>query len=618
MSRQFKEIFEFLRICFAMMSRERALFVALIFLSLCMALTEGLTVTMLVPILETQSTNGQSAFQDMPIIGPVLALFDGHSKTEKLKLVAACLAVVVLCRGIVQYLCTVIAAEIPIRLSKSIMQDTYEAILKAQLSFIYRQKVGNVLNNALRIPSRVSILLGAIADIITHSLVLSFYIAIMLAISVEMTVLSVIFLAGVSLVLRKLSRGPIKAAGIDVTNSEADIEQRLYETMNGTKLIRMVAASGQMSKSFGVALDDNVCARIRSSRYSVLPGPFLTTSAGLFVCALLLGYAFFYPGSPEAWTGTILVFLLVLVRMITPVSAINGARARIINHHHGFLEAQKFKSEAERFAERGGAKTLENIVTGISFEDVNFSYDSDDEPILKSLNLQIGRGKMIALVGPSGAGKSTILSLLARLFDPTSGRIVVDGVDLKELDLQSWRRKLSIVSQDTVIFNDSVAANIAFGSSGVSLDDIKRAASLAAADEFIEQMADGYNTELGDRGVRLSGGQRQRIALARAFLTDSEVLILDEATSELDSLTEQRIRVATESLRTKKTIIAVAHRLSTTREADMIVFMDGGEMKAAGSHAELMQNFAQYRDMFLLQNLNESRQDRQLSAAGGA
>jgi subfamily B ATP-binding cassette protein MsbA len=246
------------------------------------------------------------------------------------------------------------------------------------------------------------------------------------------------------------------------------------------------------------------------------------------------------------------------------------------------------------------ARPFHGVQQAIRFENVHFEYEAG-RPVLENVDVVVPTGSVIALVGPSGAGKSTLADLVARFYDPTSGRITIDDVDLREFRIQSLRAGLGVVSQDTILFHDTVRNNIAYGLANITDADVERSARAANAHEFIEHLPDGYQTVLGERATRLSGGQRQRIAIARAILRDPPILILDEATSALDSESERLVQDAMEQLLRGRTVFVIAHRLSTVRHADQILVMQNGRIVQAGRHDELLSQGGLYRHLYRLQ-----------------
>jgi ABC-type multidrug transport system fused ATPase/permease subunit len=303
--------------------------------------------------------------------------------------------------------------------------------------------------------------------------------------------------------------------------------------------------------------------------------------------------------------GILVIFFVLLFRILSPLSILSISRNNIIIHLDAFREYEAFLKACENAREVDGSKVLESFSGGIDLQDVSFSYTSGGPEVLKNLNFTVPRGHMVAIVGSSGSGKSTIVNLIARLYRPNSGRILIDGEDLNSLSVNSWWRRLGVVTQDIVMTNDTISANLCFGlEKEPPIDQIRAAARLAAVDDWIASLPEGYGTVLGDRGSRLSGGQRQRLALARAFLRDPEVIILDEATSALDTLTERTIQKQLMALARRKTIIAIAHRLSTVRRADSIVVLDQGRVAEVGSHNDLLAKGGIYARMIESQSLD--------------
>jgi ATP-binding cassette, subfamily B, bacterial MsbA len=285
--------------------------------------------------------------------------------------------------------------------------------------------------------------------------------------------------------------------------------------------------------------------------------------------------------------ASLLTFLFILVRLVPMIQDVNGTVA-MLNSLHGSGENIKelLRTDNKTYFQNGTI-AFPGLKQAIEFIGVDFSYEAD-RPILKNIRLSIERGQMTALVGASGAGKSTLADLIPRFYDPTFGLVTIDGVDLRELEIDSFRRKVAVVSQDTFIFNTSVRNNIAYGTEAATEAEIHQAAQLANALDFIKEMPEGFATTLGDRGIRLSGGQRQRIAIARALLRDPEILILDEATSALDSVSERLIQASLEKLAVGRTTIAIAHRLSTIARADKVVVLDKGQIVEQGKYNELL------------------------------
>jgi ABC-type multidrug transport system fused ATPase/permease subunit len=302
-------------------------------------------------------------------------------------------------------------------------------------------------------------------------------------------------------------------------------------------------------------------------------------------------------------TAQLFVLVLCLYRLTAPASRIMQNLVVINSNLDALWRQEDFARSTAAARPADGHRKFERLASDIRFSNISFRYPVSDRNALTDFDLVVRRGEMIALVGPSGAGKTSAVNLLGRLYDPQRGQIAIDGIDLREYDIASWRRRIAVVTQDVTLFNMSVADNLTFGLEGVTRPQLEGAARQAAALGFIEELPEGWDTRLGDRGTRLSGGQQQRLSIARAALRDPELLILDEATSQLDTVTEQSIQRLIESYRGQRTILVVAHRLSTVRRADRIAVMRDGRVIELGSHNELAARDSHYRTMLDAQQL---------------
>jgi subfamily B ATP-binding cassette protein MsbA len=339
---------------------------------------------------------------------------------------------------------------------------------------------------------------------------------------------------------------------------------------------------------------------VRITRLSLLSGP-LTEVLGTVVAVgvLWIGARDVFAGAIDG--GTLITFMVMLMRLLPPLKQLSQAptvAAQSLAAAERLFEVLDEPTEAQRDK---GTKTAATISTALSFEDVGFSYDGNGR-VLDGVSFTARKGEIVALVGPSGAGKSTLVDLIPRFIEPSAGRIAIDGVDTRDLTLPSLRSLTGIVSQDTVLFNDTVRANIAYGAEGkFTQAQVEAAARAANAHQFISELPQGYDTILGERGTRLSGGQRQRIAIARALLIDPPILILDEATSALDTESERLVQEAIDRLLEGRTVFVIAHRLSTIAHASQILVLERGRVVERGTHAQLLQLGGTYKRLHGMQ-----------------
>ena len=412
--------------------------------------------------------------------------------------------------------------------------------------------------------------------------------------------------------------GRIRPLYRDIRQQRSEVDAQSTETFGGMRVVRAFAR--ERSESGRFATGSHLMARQEILTWWWSRG--IELAWALFVpigSALLLWYGGKQVLGGSLTPGDLVLFMTYLVMLLGPMEALASSATNFQTNLAGYDRTLDLLSESPELPDRDGARTLDRTAVrgDISVEGLTFAYPGASENVLTDVSFQARSGEMIAFVGASGAGKTTLSNLIARFFDPTSGRITIDGTDLRDIRLSSWRRLLGVVEQDVFLFDGTVAENIAYADREASRTRIEAAARTACAHDFIAALPQGYDTRVGERGVRLSGGQRQRLAIARAVLADPRVLILDEATSNLDVESEQAIQQGLANLMRQRTSFVIAHRLSTIRHADRIVVLRGGRVAQQGTHDELMQGSGPYRDMVLIQTARpDLRTESRVQAAG--
>ena len=382
----------------------------------------------------------------------------------------------------------------------------------------------------------------------------------------------------------------------------AEIQNILHETITGNRIVKAFGMELWEMNRFRRAAKRLFSANLRSVSVQAISSPLMDALGSVAIALLLLlGRERIKAG--EMTIGSFLSFLIAVFTLYDPVRKF----ALFYNNFQQALGASeeifKFMDAQDDVQEKRRALVLKGFKEGIQFEDVGFAYQSEGEvrQVLHGINLTVQPGEVIAFVGPSGAGKSSLVNLIPRFFDVNAGRILIDGHDLRDVTIASLRAQIGKVTQETVLFNDTVRNNIAYGQPDVPLSRVEEAAKMALAHDFILNMPDGYNTRIGEKGTRLSGGERQRLAIARAILKNAPILILDEATSALDVESEQYVQAALANLMKGRTVFVIAHRLSTVRKASRIAVIEGGMITEIGTHEGLLQQSGTYRRLYELQ-----------------
>ena len=483
---------------------------------------------------------------------------------------------------------------------RDLRNDLQGHLQRLSLSYFHTSRTGVVIS---RVTNDVEYLRNALASgvstFVKDALTLVGAIALAFFASWRLTLLALLILPaasfGLQVVGRKMRRRSARAQ-----ERMGDLTAMLQESTSGARVVRAFGAEAFERERFARANQAFYDAFVRMRRVALLARPM--SEFGLVVVAV----AMLWFGGKEIFQGGSLAphqFVLFVTALLTTISPTKSLAEVSANLHQGVAAAERLFSLLDtktEVPERPLAPALAPFRNRIRYEGVHFAY-GDGPPVLDDVSFEIERGKIVALVGSSGAGKSTVMDLLPRFYDPTAGRITVDGVDVREVTLASLRSQLGIVTQETILFHDTVRSNIAYGMPEVSDEEVRRAAEAAHAHTFIQAMPQGYGTVIGDRGVRLSGGERQRLAIARALLRNPPILLLDEATSALDAESERLVQQALERLMRDRTVLVIAHRLSTVQHADQIVVLEGGRVVATGNHRELMSGGGLYRRLYDLQ-----------------
>ena len=476
----------------------------------------------------------------------------------------------------------------------------FEQLQALPLAYFSKNRSGNLINSLTGEIRQITMAMMIFSTFISKAETLLVFVISMLLLSWQLTIVSVVLLTLVSVGLTALLR-QVREASFDVTTSNAKYTSISLEFIQGIRTVQAFAGQEFERQRCEQANSDIVRSMNKAMVIRALVEP-LSEGAGILMLLgiLIMGFAFLIPNG-YLESAPFLTFLVVLLRITPIIRQLNAIRARLSNLYGSFDNIQQLLATKDKFYLKNGKIQFWGLKQGIEFIDVDFGYDAN-EPILKQISLKIPQGSTVALVGASGAGKSTLADLIPRFYDVSNGKITIDGLDLREFDISSLRQRISVVSQNTFIFNASVRDNIAYAMEKVDEVAIKRAARQANALEFIEDMPEGFDTQLGDRGIRLSGGQRQRIAIARALLRNPDILILDEATSALDSVSERLIQQSLEKLAAGRTVIAIAHRLSTIMNADIVLVLERGRIVEQGTYSELLQQRGQLWEYHQMQH----------------
>ena len=505
-----------------------------------------------------------------------------------------------LAKGIAEYFSSYLMAKIGQSAVLDIRKQLYDHLLSQSASFFEKHRTNFLVSRLVVSCSAIELAVSAnLRDVLRESFMLVAFLGAAFYLNWRLMLGALIIAPIIAFLTSKFSRALRKLAEMSYEGNKL-LTDTAQETLANHNIVTAYRAEGRERKRFGRVAEMIARANLRSGRIAATSPPTIEM-IGTIALVILLYFGLREINATAMDAGEFFAFLYFLFRSYDPMRKISRQHNEISRAFAAARDVWDVLDSHEHLPERSDAKPVGGLENAIELKDVSFNYGDNTKPILDSVSLSIEKGKVVALVGESGGGKSTLIKLIQRLYDPVAGSIEWDGTDLRDLRLTDLKRQIALVTQETVLFNDTVRYNISYGDPNATDEDIRRAAEIAFAADFIEELPNKYETIVGERGTFLSGGQRQRIAIARAVLANAPVLILDEATSALDAESERLVQQALGNLMRDKTSIVIAHRLSTIRRADKIVVMERGRVIETGKHEELLAAGGVYKKLYDLQ-----------------
>jgi subfamily B ATP-binding cassette protein MsbA len=570
------------------------------------AALDGIAFVLLIPFLNVLFERPEPIPQNLGWVSELLtsvigAVLDPADKLASLSSVIVIIVVLVAAKNVFIWLGGQFGASLQERITRDLRDAVFRHMQRLPLGWFSRTKTGQVMARILSDTEQAKAVLAEVATKTVQNLAqVVITVVILVRMSPRLALMALVVAPAITLVLQPILRR-LRKGHRALREEYGEITSVLQEVVSGVRLVKSFRGEEYEDRRFTSASGGYTRGMVRITRLALLSSP-LTEILGTVVALGVL-----WIGAREVFVGggidggTLIAFMVMLMRLLPPLKQLSQAptiAAQSLAAADRLFEVLDQPTEAQSDK---GTREASALTSGISFESVAFAYDGAGN-VLEGISFTAKKGEIVALVGSSGAGKSTLVDLIPRFIEPSAGRITLDGVDLREIRLQSLRALTGIDSQDPVLFNDTVRANIAYGAAEkFSQQQVETAARAANAHAFISELPNGYDTVLGERGTRLSGGQRQRIAIARALLVDPPILILDEATSALDTESERLVQEAIDRLLAGRTVFVIAHRLSTVTHADTILVLDRGRIVERGTHAELLAREGAYHRLHSLQ-----------------
>ena len=521
--------------------------------------------------------------------------------TESLKILCFTILGVFFIKNIFLYIKNILLRIVELKLVRDIRNQLYKHIQTLSLGYFHKRHTGSITSIVMNDVEQLQIALGVVFQrLFVEPINILTFVTLLFIISWKLAFIAIIIipLAGIAIIgigrsIRRKSRRTQKKI--------AEIMQILTETLSSIRIVKAFVNEKEEIKKFIKESEHYFKLLLKRARLDLIAGP-VTESFGVIIGVVLLWYGgtevLLQKGlEPEDFIR----FILILFSILGPIKQMSNVNLKI---QAGAASAERIFNLLDtppEIIEDPNPIEIQKFKNSIIFDKVHFEYHDGDDQVLDQLSFTINKGEVVAMVGPSGAGKSTIADLIPRFFDVTNGKIEIDGHDIRKLSLSSLRNTMGIVTQEVILFNDTIRNNIAYAQANVGEDAIREAAEAANALEFIEKTPNGFDTLIGERGAKLSGGQKQRLAISRALLKNPPILILDEATSALDTESEKKVQKAIEMLMKDRTALVIAHRLSTVQNADKIIVIDKGRVVETGNHEELYEKYGLYRKLYDIQ-----------------
>ncbi|WP_136718008.1 ABC transporter ATP-binding protein [Halorientalis salina] len=583
-------------------ARYRPVFtIAIIVGGIFAALLEGIGLSFILPIVEIVQAPGDPAQQADGAMGLFVSAYQFLGIPFTLGYVVAGVSSVLTVRWTLTFAVRWLRGALSVDYTRAMQKQSFNNAVDARIAYFDHEGSDDILNAVVTQVRYAGRVIQHVVNFIEQGFLALMYLGAAVVLAPRLALFAIVFLGGFSVLFRNVIESGYELGDRVATANEC-VQQTAQAGTQGIRDTKLFGLKQELFDDFLEAVNQYAQFSIRQRRNQQAIQNFynLLTAISVFILIYLaISFA-------EMSLGSLGVFLFAMFRLGPKASGLNSTAYQIENTLPHLVRTQEFIDELEQNSEpTSDSEPVPDEVRTVEFDDVRFSYEEQEETALDELSFEFEKGEFIGFVGQSGAGKSTIVSLLARLYEPDAGEIRANGRPIHEMDIDEWRSRIAVVRQDPFVFNDTLRYNLTIGNRTVSQQELDRVCEIAKVDEFFDDMPEGYDTQLGDDGVRLSGGQRQRVALARALLKDADILVLDEATSDLDSSLEKQVQASIEGMEWDYAMIGIAHRLSTVKNTDRIYTVDDGEIIEAGRHEELIERGGQYAELYAIQSRGE-------------